>query len=251
MGTFLSALQMEVLKGDPEANLKKVERLSSLLPKGGLLLLPEVFCCGFDYGRLQELASQSAAVLEFLKDLSGKLDGVVVATLPLKEGNCVYNAAVVFDKGRLLGRRPKIKLFPLFKEPLHFCPGREEENRVFETSVGKVGIVVCFEVRFNSLTNALRRQGAQIILVPALWGLERREHFKVLTRARAIETQSFLVAANGWGKGGDRTFFAGSSGIYSPWGEVLAYKEDGEGPLVAEVDLSQVEKVRKKLPVDL
>jgi predicted amidohydrolase len=85
-----------------------------------------------------------------------------------------------------------------------------------------------------------------------MWPIQRREHFKILTHARAIETQSFLVAANGWGKDpNDQTFFGGASGIYGPWGETLAYNADGETISSVEVDLREVEKVRKKLPVEL
>jgi predicted amidohydrolase len=83
-----------------------------------------------------------------------------------------------------------------------------------------------------------------------MWGIERREHFKVLTRARAVETQSFLMASNAWGKTG-RTTFGGASGIYSPWGEVLAFSEDGESFLTAKVDLSEVDRVRERIPVKL
>jgi len=249
MEVFLSALQLQIEEGDIESNLQKVEYWSQFAPKGGILLLPEMFCCGFDFNRLRELSQKANLVLEFLKSLSHQLEGVVVGTLPLEKGNGIYNTAVVFDKGKLVAQRGKIKLFPLYKEPKFFKPAPEEDNRVIETSLGRLGIVICFEIRFNSITNKLRKEGAEVLLVPAMWGIERREHFKVLTRARAVETQSFLIASNGWGQVG-KTFFGGSSGIYSPWGEILAYKEDGEGLIFAKVDLSEVRRVRKKLPVE-
>jgi predicted amidohydrolase len=250
METFLSVFQFRVELGNIEANLKKVEGVKGLIPKGGLLLLPEMFCCGFDYPNMERLAQASAEVLDFLSRISKEREAVIVGTLPLKEGNRIYNTAVVFDKGRLIAKRGKIELFPLYKEPQYFSPADEGENRVIETSAGKIGIVICFEVRFNRFTNTLRREGVQIILVPAMWGIERREHFKVLTRARAVETQSFLIASNAWGKTG-KTSFGGASGIYSPWGEVLAFSEDGESFLTVRADLTEVERVRKKIPVEL
>jgi len=250
MGTFLSVFQFRVELGNIEANLKKVEEIKELIPKGGLLLLPEMFCCGFDYPNMEKLAQASAEVLDFLSQLSQEREATIVGTLPLKREGKIYNTAVVFDRGRLIAQRGKIELFPLYKEPQYFSPADEGENGVIETSAGKIGIVICFEVRFNRFTNTLRREGVQIILVPAMWGIERREHFKVLTRARAVETQSFLMASNAWGKTG-RTTFGGASGIYSPWGEVLAFSEDGESFLTAKVDLSEVDRVRKKIPVKL
>ncbi|GEM_PF-452711 len=252
MNVSLSFFQYTVLLGNIEVNLQKVEKIKNRIPKGGLFVLPEMFCCGFDYENLPRLAKKSNLVLDFLKELSLQRESVVIATLPIEEEGKVFNTAVVFDNGKFLCKRRKIALFPLFKETKYFSPGREEENIVFQTSVGKIGIVICFEIRINRFTNKLRRQGVEIIVVPAMWPIQRREHFKILTHARAIETQSFLVAANGWGKDPkDQTFFGGASGIYGPWGETLAYTADGETISSVEVDLREVQKVRKKLPVEL
>jgi omega-amidase len=245
---WLSTFQYRVEYGDIEKNLQKIESVKNLIPKGGIFLLPEMFCCGFDYSNMENLAKQSETVLSFLKDLSLTTEGVVVGTLPLEENGKLYNTAVVFDNGRLVGRRGKIELFPVYKEPEYFVPAPLEENRVMETSAGKIGIVICFEIRFNKYTNQLRREEVEVILVPAMWGVERRKHFKVLTRARAVETQSFLIASNAWGKTG-KTFFGGASGIYSPWGEVLGFIEDGEGIIASYADLSEVKRVRNKIPV--
>jgi omega-amidase len=245
---WLSTYQFRVEFGEVEKNLQKIEKVKNYIPKGGIFLLPEMFCCGFDYRNMEKLAEKSNRILEFLKDLSATTEGVVVGTLPLKENNKIFNTAVVFDNGELIAKRGKIELFPVYKEPEYFSPAPSEDNRVIETSVGKIGIVICFEIRFNKYTNQLRREGVEIILVPAMWGIERREHFKVLTRARAVETQSFLVASNAWGKTA-KTTFGGASAIYSPWGEILGFVEDGEGLVSSNVDLLEVYRVRNKIPV--
>ena len=245
---FLSFYQFRVEFGNVEENLKKVERILPSIPKGGLFVLPEMFCCGFDYENIKGLAEQSDTVLEFLKYASETTEGVVIGTLPLEREGKIYNAAAVFDRGKLLGFRGKIELFPIYKETQYFTPAPAEENVVFETSVGKVGVVICFELRFNRYTNELRRKGAEIIVVPAMWGVERREHFRVLSHARAVETQSFVVAVNAHGQTA-KTFFGGASAIYGPWGEVFAYARDGEVLGIAEVDLAEVERVRRKIPV--
>ena len=247
---WLSTYQFRVELGNIEENLKSVWEIRGQIPKGGIFLLPEMFCCGFDYPNMENLAESSEKVLNFLSDLSKYTKGVVVGTLPLREGGKLFNTAVVFENGKLLAKRRKIELFPVYKETEYFTPAEEGENKVIETSLGKLGVVICFEVRFNKYTNKLRREGVEVVLVPAMWGVERREHFKVLTRARAVETQSFLIASNSWGKAG-KTTFGGASAIYSPWGEVLGYIEDGEGLVSAKVDLSEVYRVRKKIPVNL
>ncbi len=244
----VSFYQFAVRLGDVDENLKKVEKIVPLIPEGGIFALPEMFCCGFDYENLETLADRGKEILHFLGELSEKTRGVVVATLPLKREGGIYNTAAVFDRGKLKGFRRKVELFPLYKEREFFTAAPEGENTVFETSVGKIGVVICFEVRFNRFTNRLRKEGAELIVIPAMWGVERREHFKVLTRARAVETQSFALAVNAWGKTG-KTTFGGASALYGPWGELLTYAEDGEVLSTAWVDLSEVYRVRKKIPL--
>jgi len=246
----LSVVQLEVEKGEPEKNLKRAFKLAENLPGGGLIVLPEMFCCGFDYENLSPLAERSDEILEFLKGLSFEKGAVVVATLPLKREGKIYNAAAVVDRGKLLGFRAKVELFPLFEEGKHFAPAPEEENRVFETSIGKLGVAICFELRFYRIFKKLRDGGAQVVAVPAMWGLERREHFKLFTRTRAVEFQIFVAAANATGKSGSAAF-AGYSGIYGPWGEELALAGEGEGAVFALADPSSIQRVRKKLPLNL
>jgi len=244
----ITFFQYNVVLGNLEDNLKKVKSIEALLPDGGLFVLPEMFCCGFDYPNMVQLAKEYDRVVDFIKDISQKRGNVIVGTAPKWEGGKIFNTAFVVDQGELLAERGKIELFPIYKEGEVFSPAPEETNRVIETSVGKLGILICFEIRFNKYSNQLRKEGAEVLIVPAMWGVERREHFKVLTRARAVETQCFLVAVNSYGKTG-RTFFGGASGVYSPWGEILAYTEDGETLSTVYVDLTKVRVVRNKLPV--
>jgi len=148
------------------------------------------------------------------------------------------------EKGKIIGIRHKIKLFPLYEEPKHFTPGIE--NTVFESYKAKLGILICFELRFPELSQSLR--DADILIVPSMWGEKRKEHLKALSRARAIENQSFLMLSNAWGRVGEEEY-AGHSAIYSPWGEVLAFSEKGDSILQVSVEKEQVRRVRKYIPL--
>jgi len=112
-----------------------------------------------------------------------------------------------------------------------------------------VGVLVCFELRFPNLGWELRKKGAQIIAVPSLWGAKRKEHLRVLSRARAVELQSYLLLSNGWGRTGEEEY-AGNSAIYDPWGNALAFSEVGDSILLVYADLKKVEAVRRLIPVD-
>jgi len=239
----LYALQMHV--SSPEENERRAfEALKRA--KEGVFLLPELWLSGVGRPQVEEALRRVPQVLKKLKAFSRKNRLLVAGTLPFKKGGRLYNGAFLIDKGRLAGFRAKRKLFPLFGEDRLFTPGREP--LVFKTSFGKVGILICFELRFTELIVELQRERPPLLLVPALWGYARREHLRVLSRARAVELQSYLVLANGWGEHGG-TRFAGSSAVYSPWGEVLAFSETGDALLEAEYDPKRVEEVRSHLPV--
>lgn len=125
-----------------------------------------------------------------------------------------------------------------------------EQIVVSETASGvSLGMTICYDLRFPELYRILALRGAKILLVPAAFTLPTtREHWEVLLRARAIENQAFLIAANQFGghPGGMRS--GGRSMIVDPWGVVLSQAADREGHILADLDLEHLEQVRSSLP---
>ncbi len=238
--------QFRVELGDVDANLGKVIRALKECDPNSLVVLPEMFMCGFDYFNMSRHAEKTSKVLESISEISSKKNLTVIATYPTREDDCLFNTAMVVSGGKLLGKRHKIKLFPLYEETKHFCPGGE--NPVFETPQGRVGVLICFELRFCELSSSLREQGVEIVAVPSMWGAKRKGHLKVLSQARSIETQSYLVLSNACGITGEEEY-AGSSAIFDPWGSPLAYAEASELLIEANIDLKEVEKVRRYIPM--
>jgi len=244
--TKLAVLQWHVVFGSVQKNKDKLLSFLKHL-EDALVVVPEMFLLGFDYENLKRQVIYCQEVVEELKELSRSKNLTLVGTYPEEREGKLYNTAFVISDGKLVGRRDKIKLFPIYRENKYFSPGAE--NPVFETRHGRIGILVCFELRFASLGWDLRKKGAQIIAVPSMWGAKRKEHLKVLSRARAIELQTFLLLSNAWGKTGEEEY-AGCSAIYDPWGNVLAFSEEGESILVSLADTKKVEAVRRLIPVD-
>jgi predicted amidohydrolase len=240
------SLQIRPTFGKVEKNLKKVIELLSEVKEGSVIFLPEMWQCGFDYENMKKHAQATQEVLEELSKHSKEKSLTLVGTYPTQEGRCIYNTAIVIGKGQILGRRHKIKLFPLYQEDRFFCAG--VENTVFQTHFGSLGILICFELRFTSLVLELKKQQVQMLGVPAMWGNKRKEHWQLFTKTRAVELQAYLIASNAWGKVGEEDY-AGCSGIYDPWGSVLSYAEKGDILLSAHIELAQVKKVRESLPV--
>ncbi|ADC89366.1 Nitrilase/cyanide hydratase and apolipoprotein N- acyltransferase [Thermocrinis albus DSM 14484] len=242
-----AVIQLQIDEGKSINNLQKLITLLADL-EDHLVVVPEMFACGFHYEGMREHARETWEILHTLLDLTKRKSITFVGTLPEEEDGKLYNTAFVLSEGVLVGKRRKSKLFPLYKEPAYFQPG--DSNPLFETRHGILGVLICFELRFPQLGWELRRKGAQIICVPSMWGLARKDHLRILSRARAIELQSYLLLANAWGVSGDEEY-AGSSAIFGPWGEILAFAEVGDTVLKANLDMAHLEKVRKTLPLFL
>jgi len=233
---------------NPKTNMEKVKNFLEKVENNSLVLLPEMWYSGFDYDNLTLFADLTPDILKEFMKISKEKNLIICGTLPEKTSKGIMNTAFLIEDGKLLGKRGKIKLFSLFDEDKYFIP--DDKNEVFETKFGKIGILICFEIRFTNLILELQKNKPDIVLVPAQWGFKRKDHFVALTKSRAIELQAYLVASNTWGEYlGTR--FAGHSGIYSPWGETLAFSEKGDVLLSAEYDKDYLMEVRKTLPIKI
>jgi predicted amidohydrolase len=166
-----------------------------------------------------------------------------------------FNTAALLDgRGAVASRYRKIHLFdidlpggPTLTESRNTAPG--EAVVVADTPVGRVGLSVCYDVRFPELYRALVDGGATVLAVPAAFtATTGRAHWELLLRARAVESQAYVLAAAQWGThpGGRTTW--GHAMIVDPWGVVLAERAEGEGFVLAEIDPERTASVRASLP---
>ena len=242
-----AAIQLNVKQGDVDANLAYVrEALHRVAGEGAdLAVLPEMWTSGFAYKNLNELALRTEGILEELLTLSKDLKLVIVGSMPEPNGDKVFNTVYIVDNGRLAGVYRKIHLFSLLGEDRAFSGG--DSWLLADTSLGKVGVIICYDLRFPELSRRLALEGAQVICVPAQWPKPRQEHWRTLLRARAIENQLFVVASNACGIIGKLDFF-GMSMIIDPKGEVLADAGETEGDIIASLDLQAMSDWRGQIP---
>lgn len=121
---------------------------------------------------------------------------------------------------------------------------------VDDSAVGRLGLTVCYDLRFPELYRALAARGAEVLLVPAAFTLTTgKEHWEVLLRARAIENQCYVAAAAQTGRHNEKRESYGHAMIIDPWGTVVAQCRDGEGMAVADIDRAWLERVRARVPV--
>lgn len=240
-----AAIQFDIRPGDTDYNLSYVlSEIKRLTTEGvRLILLPEMWSTGYAWRMLPKLSEQTPEILKELMKASKKT--VIIGSMPEKDGDDIYNTAYVIDSGKLIGEYRKIHLFTPMKEDYFLKPGNE--TLLCDTSVGKIGILICYDVRFPELARKLTLEGAEILAVPAEWPHPRLDHWKTILKTRTIENQLFVIAANRCGRQG-MVRFCGNSMIVNPWGEVIANADEDEATVKADIDLSLVTKYREDLP---
>jgi nitrilase len=259
----VAAIQM-TSGADVTANL---EQASAHLEEAGRLgaqlgVLPENFAfmglADADKRAVAE-AEGSGPIQDFLSRIASRLRmWIVGGTLPLRTGadGRVAAASLVFGPdGARAARYDKIHLFDVdiparkesYRESAHVAPGSRPQ--VLDTMVGRLGLSVCYDVRFPELFRALSAAGAQLLAVPSAFTAPTgRAHWETLLRARAIENLCYVIAPaqSGFHANGRETY--GDSMIVDYWGRILRRLPRGQGCIVADVDLAAQAEVRQNFP---
>ncbi|MFO7982587.1 MAG: carbon-nitrogen family hydrolase [Desulfuromonadales bacterium] len=241
-----AAVQFNIALGEVETNLAYVrEQLPLLRDKDcRLAVLPEMWSTGYDYKHLKDLSEETPRICEELAQMSDELEMVIVGSLPDKREGTIYNTAFVMERGEIVGRYSKLHLFSTMGEDRFLGAG--DQTLVVPTSVGRIGVAICYDLRFPELFRKLALDGAELLCVPAEWPHPRGEHWRTLLRARAIENQMPVVATNCCGVQG-KLDFAGMSMVVSAWGEILVEaKEQNDTPL-AIIDFKEMEDYRFRI----
>jgi predicted amidohydrolase len=174
---------------------------------------------------------------------------------PNAPGGRLFNSSTLFgpDGARIAVYR-KMHLFDVdvgdgatYQESAAVAPGTEVVSGI--TELGRVGLSVCYDLRFPELYRKLASEGATLLTVPAAFTLMTgKDHWEVLLRARAIENQSYVIAPAQWGRHGEKRVTYGNALIVDPWGLVIARASDGEGLAMGTYDSAIVERIRTSLP---
>ena len=242
----VAAIQFNIALGEIEQNLSKVRAAVQRVAAQGvqLAVLPEMWSAGYDYKRLARHAAETPRVLEEVCRLAAEHAMVVVGSLPEEADGKIFNTAYVVDRGDLCGSYRKLHMFSTMGEDRFLSPG--DRTLVVSTSVGRLGIAICYDLRFPELFRKMALEGAEIICLPAEWPKPRQEHWRTLLRARAMENQLFVVAANCCGIQGKLDFF-GMSLLLSARGDVLAEGGEIDTELVATFDFQEMADYREQI----
>jgi len=261
----LAAVIQMSSQGDFAANLRSSEQLVLAAAGRGatLALLPENFALMGEEAQRREIAERidlgsPGPILAAVQRMAQRGGVTVIAGGFPEQSESLerpYNTSLIVDAGgAILAKYRKIHLFDVdvgdgvsYRESS--ATTRGDEVVVAEACGLRVGLSVCYDVRFPELYRAQIDRGAEVLTIPAAFTLATgKDHWHVLLRARAIESQAYVLAAAQWGSHprGRRTY--GKSCIIDPWGDVLAQAGEGEGFAVAEIDPARIATVRRDLP---
>lgn len=255
-----AAIQM-FASDDKAANLVQAARWIRQCAAAGakLVALPEVFIWRGD--KRSERANAEAipgpasnAMAELARELGiYLLAGSILEEIP---GSAkAFNTSLLFDpSGKLIASYRKIHLFDVELE--NKVSARESDTRaagetvvIAETELCRIGLSVCYDLRFAELYRELARRGADLIFVPSAFTAYTGEaHWEPLLRARAIENQVYVIAPNQFGKNPKSFETHGHSMIVDPWGKIVAVLTDGPGFVIGDIDLDYLSRVRRELP---
>jgi predicted amidohydrolase len=250
-------------QGDVRSNLDRAASLVGEAAARGatVVVLPENFAyLGDEEGKraiAEDLDQADGPIAGRLSELA-RARGIhlVAGGMPERSGDPErpFNTCAVFGPdGRLAARYRKVHLFDVdlaerrYRESAATAPGAEPV--VAEVAGVRLGLSICYDLRFPELYRALSALGAEALVVPAAFTITTgKDHWHVLLRARAIEAQAYVIAAAQWGRhpGGRLTY--GKSCIVDPWGEVIAHASEREGVVVAPFDPAYLAEVRRNLP---
>jgi predicted amidohydrolase len=261
-GVHLSALRAAAVQltsgAEPERNLQVAGRLVQEAAAAGarLVVLPEKW--PFIHGPRTAEGAEAldgpslSAARGWARELGIALvAGSVIEARP--DGPAHNTSVLVTPDGAVAGVYRKLHMFDVdvggvaYRESAATAPGSEVV--VAEALGRRIGMSVCYDLRFPELYRALAARGAEVIVVPAAFTeATGRDHWEPLLRARAIENQAFVIAAGQYGAHDDGTRSHGRSMIVDPWGVVLAQAADREGIVVADLDFGRMERIRERLP---
>ena len=256
----IALCQMNVIDNKDE-NLRKASLMIAQCIKENVdfIVLPEMFNCPYSNDKFIEyceVEKESETLLK-ISNLACKNNVYILAgSIPEKENDKLYNTSYLFDKnGNIIAKHRKMHLFDIdvkgkitFKESDVLTAG--DEFTIANTEFGKIGIGICYDIRFPELARIMAQKGALILFYPGAFNMTTGPaHWELLFKSRALDNQVYCVGVAP-ALNEDASYHSfGHSIITSPWGEIIAEASEKETLIISEIDLNEIKKIREELPL--
>jgi predicted amidohydrolase len=239
-----------------KTNIEHVkDMILSLKDPGNLILLPELFSVPYENEKIKEASLYDQKSLSMLQECARtKKVWILGGSMPFRDNGKIYNRAFfIDDQGEIQASYDKMHLMQVhtsksdYFESDVFTPG--SSFCLYDTPFGRIGILICYDIRFCEPARILASQGVQLLLVPAAFNQHAgKKHWQMLLGCRAMENEIFVAGCNpaAYRYGSYQSY--GHSLVAGPDGDILGIMDETEGILQVEIDLSEIEKVRKRAP---
>ena len=248
----ISIIQQDVVLADKKANFKTVaklvEQIATLSQPTDLVVLPELWSTGYALSELDRIASNDGdQEADFLGQLAQKHNlWFAGGSVAAKTKNGITNRAQIIDRsGSLQKFYDKVHLVPMLDEHTYLTAGNS--TCIYKIEGITFGFAICYDIRFCQFIHKLALGGAEALIVAAEWPLIRLDHWQTLLRARAIENQCYVLAANNASDGDPA--FAGHSIAHGPDGSILCQFEREQAIKQVTIDPVIVASIRKEIPL--
>ena len=227
--------------------------------KPDFVILPQMFCCPYQTQNFPVYAEEEGGpVWQQLSEYANQYGIYLIGgSMPEKDAEGkVYNTSYIFDRqGKQIGKHRKVHLFDIdvtggqtFKESDTLTAG--DHDTVFDTEFGRMGVILCFDIRFPELARMMVNDGAKAIFVPAAFNMTTGPaHWELSFRTRALDNQIYMIGCAPMRDESAGYISWGHSIVTDPWGRVIDMLDEKEGVLLTELDLDYEEQVREELPL--
>jgi len=255
----VALIQMTVIN-NKETNLRNAKnKIEEACLKGSqIICLPEMFNCPYDNKYFKAYAEDDfGESITLLKSLAKKHSCVIVAgSIPEKYDKKIYNTSYVIDHtGDIIAKHRKVHLFDvdvkdgiIFKESQVLSPGNHAT--VITTKFAKIGVSICYDIRFPELIRKMTLEGAEIVFVPAAFNMTTGPaHWHTIAKARALDNQLYMALCSPARNEEASYITYGHSLITNPWGQIEKELDEKESTLIYDINLNAIQSVRKSLPL--
>lgn len=245
---------------EKERNLEKAAEMLRSAADGGaeMAILPEMFNCPYHHDYFPVFAEEEGGQTTSLLSQIAKERGfwVVGGSIPERAGEKVYNTCFIFDPdGNRVARHRKLHLFNIdlpgkvtVAESATLTAG--EEFTLVDTGICRVGVGICYDLRFPEYARLLALKGADLLVIPAAFSrVTGPAHWEILLRTRAVDNQVYMAGVSSAPNPSSSYLAYGHSMLVDPWGEIKGVLGEKEEILVGEVDFARLQQIRSELPL--
>lgn len=258
MAIKIAICQLKVKNRKKENLAKAANMVRKSAKNASIIVLPEMFNCPYDIDFFPAFAEKyPGETTNMLSSLAKELKILLIGgSIPETEDGHIYNTCFIFNQhGKLIARHRKIHLYDVdikgkisFKESSVLSSGNK--ITVFDTKFCKIGVCICYDMRFPGLASKIASMGAKMIIVPAAFNMTTGPaHWHVINRARALDNQIYFVSASPARNQNSSYKAYGHSMIVNPWGKIIKEASHSEQILYGSIDLDYLGKIRSELPV--